>query len=232
MGRRGCFERGLKGYHLLKSQCYNCQMKVLDALRGIIRRNMAKLAKSLDKASGGRITPDMVTWVSVAAHLPIALLIAYGKLELAGILMIIFGLFDVLDGELARYKKIASPRGMMLDASTDRVKETLIYSGVAYYLSQGAYYSWAWVPMLALGSTLTVTYIKAKGEVAYAINHKPDDHHKVNRLYNEGLVPFEIRILIIIVGMFAGQVLFASAIVAILGTISIFERIRFIGDRV
>jgi phosphatidylglycerophosphate synthase len=207
-------------------------MQPLDAIRKYIRTNMAKLAEVIDKSSGGVITPDIVTWTGVAAHLPIAFFIAYGKLELAVVLLIFFGLFDVLDGELARYKKTASPRGMMIDASTDRIKEVLIYSGAAYYLSQTAYYSWSFVPLIACGASISVSYIKAKGEVAYAINHKPDDHHKLNRLYNEGLVPFEVRTAIIILGLLVDQVLLASGVVAVLAVISMFERISFIAKKV
>lgn len=207
-------------------------MLLLDDSRKFIRFQTSRLAKSLDKLTGGHLSPDAVTWTGVIAHLPIAVLIGYGKLELAAVLLIFFGLFDVLDGELARFKKVASPRGMMLDASTDRVKEVLIYSGIAYYLTQTAYFSWAFVPLIACGTSITVSYIKAKGEVAYAINHKPDDHHKLNRMYNEGLIPFEVRIGIIIIGLLAGQALLASGLVAILGTISVFERIRFIGRNV
>lgn len=200
----------------------------LDKARKAIRVQIAKLARLLDKVSKGRITPDQITWVSVAAHVPVAVFIAYGKLELAALLMVFFGLFDVLDGELARYKKTASPHGMVLDASTDRLKETLVYAGIAYYLSQTAYYSWAFVPMVALGTILTVTYIKAKGEVAYAINHKASDHHYVNRFFSEGLVSFEARTTIIIVGLLAGQLLLATGLVATLGVISTFERLSFI----
>ncbi|HET7673261.1 MAG TPA: CDP-alcohol phosphatidyltransferase family protein [Candidatus Saccharimonadales bacterium] len=206
-------------------------MQVLDNARKLVRREMAGLAGFLNKISGGRISPDTITWIGVAAHLPIAFLIAYGQLQVAGLLLIFFGLFDVLDGELARYKKTASPRGMMLDASTDRVKEVLIYSGIAYYISQTAHFSWSFVPLVACGATITVSYIKAKGEVAHAINHKPDDHHKLNRLYDEGLVPFEVRIAVIILGLLVGQPLIASATVAILATFSVFERIAFIGKR-
>ncbi len=193
---------------------------------------MARLAKKIDKASGGLVSPDAITWSGVAAHLPIALFIAYGYLSLAGLLMIIFGLFDVLDGEMARHKKVASPRGMVLDASTDRVKEVLVYSGIAYYLSQTVYYSWAYLPLIACGAILTVSYIKAKGEAAYAVKHKAEDHHKLNRMYSEGLVPFEVRTAIIIIGLLIHQVVLACLLVAILGIISVFERLKFIGKQV
>lgn len=141
-------------------------MLIIDSIRQFFRSNIRKLAKILDKLSKGRLTPDTVTWVSVLAHLPIAVLIGYGQLEWAAVLLVFFGLFDVLDGELARLQQVASPRGMVLDASTDRIKEVLIYSGAAYYISQTAEAGWAWLAVAACGTTLTVSYIKAKGEVA------------------------------------------------------------------
>ncbi|HYF96623.1 MAG TPA: CDP-alcohol phosphatidyltransferase family protein [Patescibacteria group bacterium] len=207
-------------------------MLFLDAVRKYIRSYIARLARSLDRLSKGRISPDIITWIGVIAHLPIAFLIGYGELELAAILMIFFGLFDVLDGELARLKKIASPRGMMLDASTDRVKEVMIYSGIVYYISQTEYSSWSFLAVVACGGILTVSYIKAKGEVAYAVKNKSDDHHKINRMFSEALVPFEVRTFIIILALFFNQLLFASALIAILATISIFERIQFIGKKI
>ena len=207
-------------------------MPLLDTIRKYIRHYISRLARSLDKLSGGRLSPDAVTWTGVIAHLPIAFLIGHGELVLAGILMIFFGLFDVLDGELARLKKIASPRGMMLDASTDRVKEVMVYSGLSYYNSQTEYASWSFLAVAACGGILTVSYIKAKGEVAYAVKNKSDDHHKINRMFSEALVPFEVRTFIIILALFFNQLLFASALIAILATISIFERIQFIGKKI
>lgn len=207
-------------------------MSPFEPARKYVRSQIRKLAEVLDLISRGRLSPDSITWIGVVAHLPIAIFIAYGKLSIAAFFLIFFGLFDVLDGEMARLKKIASPRGMMLDASTDRVKEVLIYSGVAYYLSQTAYSSWTFVPLIACGASITVSYIKAKGEVAYAVRHKPDDHHKLNRMYSEGLVPFDARIAIIILGLFTHLVLLASSIVAILAAISVFERIQFIGKKI
>lgn len=207
-------------------------MLIIDSLRQFFRTNIRKLAKVLDKLTDGRLTPDTVTWVSVLAHLPIAVLIGYGKLELAAVLLVIFGLFDILDGELARLQKVASPRGMVLDASTDRIKEFLIYSGAAYYISRSAESGWVWLAVAACGTTLTVSYIKAKGEVAYAIKTKATDHHKINRLFNEGLVPFEGRITILIIGLAINQLLLAVGIVAVLGIISTFERLFYITKKI
>ena len=87
------------------------------------------MAKLIDKTTKGWVTPDMVTLFGFAMHLPIAWFIATGADLWAAGLLIVFGLFDTLDGELARLQQKASARGMLLDASTDRMKEVLLYTG-------------------------------------------------------------------------------------------------------
>ncbi|MDQ5958686.1 MAG: CDP-alcohol phosphatidyltransferase family protein, partial [Patescibacteria group bacterium] len=63
---------------------------------------MSKIAGLLNKISGGKITPNGITWFGFFMHIPIAYFIATGNLIIAGVGLIIFGLFDTLDGELAR----------------------------------------------------------------------------------------------------------------------------------
>ncbi len=51
---------------------------------------------------------------------------------LAGVtLMLASGVFDVVDGELARYNDVASPQGDMLDHTLDRFSDVALIAGVA-----------------------------------------------------------------------------------------------------
>ena len=201
-------------------------MLVLDLMRRPTRSAIRSVAVYVNELSGGKVTPDMVTTVGVAMHIPIAFLIGSGHFIWAGILLIFFGLFDVLDGELARVQKTASTHGMFYDATTDRVKEVALYSGIVYYLSQGASAHWAYLAVIACGASLTVSYAKAKGEAAIALKGKIVDHHKLNRHFNEGLIPYEVRISIIIAGLLFHVIIAASAVVAALGVISIITVMR------
>jgi phosphatidylglycerophosphate synthase len=170
----------------------------------------------------------MVTVTGVAMHLPIAWLIATDRLVIGGVLLIIFGLFDTLDGELARLQHKASEAGMLLDASTDRIKEVLLYTGIASWLATSAQPSWACVAVIACGASITVSYVKAKGEVALAARQKDMDHHQINSYYKEGLVPFEIRMLILVIGLLSGYLLAVTIVIAVLATYTVFERLYYI----
>src|SRR5437868_1204141 len=108
-------------------------MKLLDAIREFVRQIMHQVAAALNRLTGGKLSPNAVTMAGLLAHVLIAILIAKGHFGWAVILLIIFGLFDTLDGELARLQHRDSAAGMLLDAVTDRMKEILLYAGIAFY---------------------------------------------------------------------------------------------------
>jgi len=53
------------------------------------------------------------------------------NLVIAGVLIFISKIFDAVDGELARLKKMETARGAWLDGISDRFKENLIFFGIA-----------------------------------------------------------------------------------------------------
>lgn len=200
------------------------------ATKATIRRGAAYLAKRLDAISGGRITPDAVTYASLVMHLPIAVLIAQEHYVWAAGLLVVFGLFDVLDGELARYQKRASPRGMLLDASTDRFKEVMLYGGIAYVLAAGSQPRQAVWAVIAAGAALSVSYVKAKGEAVVAsAKDRKIPHAVLNRMFADGLMTFEVRMAIVVISLLASQVLWGVVAIAILASFTAVQRLVRIG---
>lgn len=172
--------------------------KLIDRIRNHVKTFMTGLAKDINSVSGGRVTPNHITLVGLTAHVFIAILIAFGFPVVAAFLLIVFGLFDALDGALARLQNKASNAGMLLDASTDRMKEVLLYSGAAYALVASGYEYWSVWAVGAVGSSLLVSYIKAKGETAVAGVLPANE---VNRLFQDGLMRFEIRMFFLVIGL-------------------------------
>ena len=207
-------------------------MGLLDKIRDGVRYFMRGIARFLNKLTGGKLSPNTVTIVGLLAHVPIAWLIATGRNNiLAAVLLIIFGLFDALDGEIARLQKRSSAAGMLLDASTDRIKEVFLYMGVGVALvfpprifdvfigyslrgpDVGEQYILALV-IAACGGSLLVSYIKAKGETA--VKDKNLSPNEINRLFQDGLARFEIRMVLLIIGLFFDQLLLAVLVIAVL----------------
>lgn len=197
--------------------------ELLDALRRTIRKGARRLAGVLNTLSGGKLTPNTITIISLLGHIPIAWLIAMNYSVIAAVLLVIFGLMDTLDGELARLQGRASPSGMLLDASTDRMKEGLLYIGAAYaFVSLGRPYMAAWA-VAAIAGSMLVSYVKAKGETAVATVTK--DHHATNYLFADGLMRYEVRMFVFILGLLTGQLVWAVIALAVLSWLTAFDRL-------
>lgn len=197
-----------------------------------VRRVMHGVARGLNAISGGRITPNGVTWFGFAMHLPIAYLIATDHLVWGAVLLVIFGLFDTLDGELARLQKRVSDQGGFLDASTDRFKEVLLYSGAAYLFAGSHHPHYAAIAVAACGASVAVSYVKAKGEAIVAAGKKELPYTELNRMFSGGLFPFEVRMFVLVIGLLAGQLVWAVAAVALFSAFTAFQRLVIISRRI
>ena len=205
-------------------------MNILDPIRSSVRAVMHNIAKGLNAATGGNLSPNAVTITGLLAHIPIALAIADQKFVLASVLLVIFGLFDALDGELARLQKRASASGMLLDASTDRMKEIILYIGISYYLiADGQQFAAVWA-VAACGFSVLVSYVKAKGETAIAKSNLST--HEINYLFQDGLMNFEARMTVLIVGLLSGHVATAVIVVAIGAFLNAIKRLVNISQKI
>lgn len=198
---------------------------MISRIKKAVRSAMHRLAVVLNHVSGGRITPNLVTYIGFGMHVPIALLIASRHNIWAAALLFVFGLFDTLDGELARLQKRDSTSGMLLDASTDRLKEMLIYSGAAYALALSNHPATAAWAAAACGASISVSYVKAKGEAVVANSGQELTHAELNHLFDGGILSFEIRMFILVVGLFADQLVFAVAGIAIFASYTALQRL-------
>ena len=199
----------------------------LDACKNAVKRVMHSVARVLNKVTRGKLSPNTVTLIGLLAHIPIAWLIAKGHPIQGAVLLIIFGLFDALDGELARLQKRENPIGMLLDSTTDRMKEIILYIGITFILVENmlliedaAYI--AAVVVAACGGSVLVSYVNAWGEAVLSANSKKRD---INQTFRGGLMRFEVRMFLIIVGLLTGWLLTDVSVIAVLVWVTAFGRL-------
>lgn len=183
-------------------------------MRNKVRRYAEKIGVILDKLSGGRLTPNMVTLFGLAMHVPVAYLVATRHNYWAALLLAFFGLFDTLDGGLARAQKRESPNGGLLDSVTDRVKEVMLYIGAAYAIiaTTGRPYLAVWA-VAACGCALLTSYVNAAGDVAM---HKLGVRkHATNKGFRGGLFPFEVRMAVLVLGLLSNRLALAIVVIAL-----------------
>lgn len=90
--------------------------------------------------------------------------INYALLTAAGIVAIVFVVFDMLDGQVARLGGMTSRFGAMFDSVLDRYSELVTLGSIAYYLMQAGMPIGGLITFLALVGSLMVSYVRARGE--------------------------------------------------------------------
>ncbi len=193
----------------------------MDTIRQMVRSGARTLARLLNGLTGGRLTPSMVTYTSLLAHVLVAWLIAMQHNLWAAGLLVFFGLFDVLDGELARLQGSSSQAGMLLDSVTDRAKEVMLYIGVSYAIVYGERPHMAVWAVAALGASLLVSYVNAWGEAVTAGQAKS---HQTNKAFRTGLMGYEVRMAVMVVGLLSDRLILASIVIALLAAVTAVQR--------
>ncbi len=194
------------------------------SIKGGVRQYMRYVAKALNSVSGGRISPNFVTYFGLMAHIPIAFLIATGQLLVGGIFLIFFGLFDTLDGELARLQNKTSATGMFIDSATDRMKEIILYCGIVFYLLEITHTRIAiFILVGALGVSLLTTYLNAWGEVVLA-HYSRSKKHVINQTFRSGLLGFEVRMFLLVIGLLFDKLVVVLSIILVFGSLTVFQR--------
>jgi phosphatidylglycerophosphate synthase len=108
-----------------------------------------------------RLTPNHVTCGSLVIAAATGTAIATGHFAVASVLLIGSGTLDIVDGELARAKRMTTARGAFLDSTVDRICDGLYFGGCVVY------YAGSWmmlVCLLVLVMSFTVSYTRARGE--------------------------------------------------------------------
>ncbi len=108
-----------------------------------------------------RISPNAVTIASLVLSIGAGYLFYRGMFVVAGIIMAIGGIFDTVDGELARSRNRASRFGAFLDSNLDRFSEFFVLFGIFlfYFPSPTSI-----LIVGALFSSIMVSYARARAE--------------------------------------------------------------------
>nr|WP_300607555.1 CDP-alcohol phosphatidyltransferase family protein [Methanohalophilus sp.] len=173
----------------------------------------------LPVASRIPLSPNVITVLGLVVSAIAALMFARGELVLGGILLLLSGIFDVLDGAVARASNFTTPFGGVLDSVCDRYADALIFAGIIYGLVSGSIKSslfgadlWLWCIFAMIGSFM-VSYTRARAEAAGS------------GVLNVGIAERSERMILLMIGAFTGFLGPILAFVAIITHITLLQRI-------
>ena len=146
--------------------------KVRDALQMGIYKVINPFVYGMIKIG---ITPNMVTTIGFLGNLAAAVVFVYAAIAgngtvdcslvgIAGLVLILSSLFDMLDGQVARLGNMQSTFGAMYDSVLDRYSELVTLGGICYMLMEGGYFVGSVITFAALVGSLMVSYVRARAE--------------------------------------------------------------------
>jgi CDP-diacylglycerol--glycerol-3-phosphate 3-phosphatidyltransferase len=109
-----------------------------------------------------RIHPNSLTLAGLTVSVASAWGFAHGPLALGATLLLVAGVFDLLDGAVARDGQRMSPYGAFLDSSVDRYAEIVVFLGILWRFEGELWTQLA--ALIAICGSLMVSYTKARAE--------------------------------------------------------------------
>ena len=120
------------------------------------------------------LTPNMVTTIGLVLNIGVSIIFIEGAekgnrgdlsyVGWAGALILFAGLFDMLDGQVARLGNMSSRFGALYDSVLDRYSELILFLGICYYLVAHHYFLSSLVAFIGMIGSLMVSYTRARAE--------------------------------------------------------------------
>ena len=137
-------------------------MNYRDYLQQLIYKIINPLIRGMIKIG---ITPNFITTTGFILNVEAAGMFVYAGIYGGQNDVILFaGLFDMMDGRVARLGNMSSKFGALYDSVLDRYSELMTLFGICYYLSMKDYFLYALIAFVALIGSLMVSYVRARAE--------------------------------------------------------------------
>jgi CDP-diacylglycerol--glycerol-3-phosphate 3-phosphatidyltransferase len=188
-------------------------MNLIDIRRNLAYRITDPVVRILGKSG---ITPNALTFINLALNIFAAYVIATGHFLLGGVLVLVAGLFDLLDGALARFTKQTTKFGAILDSTADRISEAAILCGLLFWYipQEEASLEIVLIFVVLIGSFL-VSYIRARAE-------------GLGWQCQVGLFTRAERVIVLAIGLLVNQTFVALCILVVFVFITVVQRLVYL----
>lgn len=132
-----------------------------DQMRKRFKRTLDRIGTLLNRTG---LTPNTMTIIGLIGNTVGAFFLAQGQMTIGGIIILLMGPVDALDGTMARLRGEPSEFGAFVDSVTDRYSELVIFGALLYYyLTQGDVL-YAVLAYLAAAGAVLVSYTRARAQ--------------------------------------------------------------------
>jgi phosphatidylglycerophosphate synthase len=110
------------------------------------------------------INPNLLTFTGFAINLVAAYLFAYGYFRMAGVAIVVGGVFDLTDGPVARKTRRVTAFGGFFDSVLDRYSDLILLIGLLIYYGRINRFTYVTLVAAAMIGSVMTSYSRARAE--------------------------------------------------------------------
>ena len=161
-----------------------------------------------------RIHPNVLTFLGLVINGVAAVLLASGRFVSAGVVMIVAGLFDMVDGRVARATNQVTLFGAFFDSVVDRYSDLVLLMGMlVYYASINRFFYIVLTAVVMTGSVM-VSYTRARAEC-------------IIPKCKAGFMERPERMVLLILGALTNHMAPVMWVIAIIANITVIHRVLY-----
>ncbi len=161
-----------------------------------------------------RVHPNVLTFIGLLINIVAAFLFAEGRFLAAGLVVIGAGLFDMVDGRVARETNRVTRFGGFFDSVLDRYSDLALLVGLLVYYASINRFFYVVLTAIVMTGTVLISYARSRAE-----NTIPK--------CKVGFLERPERVVLIIIGALANRMAPVLWVIAVLSNITVISRIIY-----
>lgn len=158
-----------------------------------------------------RIHPNVLTFIGLLINIYAAILLASGKFFYAGLVIIGAGLFDMVDGRVARETQQVTRFGAFFDSVVDRYSDLALLMGLLVYYANINRNFYVVLTAVVMTASVMISYTRSRSE-------------NVIPSCKVGFLERPERIVLLIIGALFDRMAPVLWVIAVLGNITVIHR--------
>jgi CDP-diacylglycerol--glycerol-3-phosphate 3-phosphatidyltransferase len=161
-----------------------------------------------------KIHPNVLTAIGLLINIVAAVLFAKGQFVAAGLVVLGGGVFDMVDGRVARITNTVTPFGAFFDSVIDRYSDMALYMGLLVYYARAERFLYVVLVAVVMAGSVMISYARARAE-------------SLIPTCKVGFLERPERIVLIIIGALMNRMAPVLWIIAVLSNITVIHRIVY-----
>lgn len=172
------------------------------------------LVRIVRALSLSRIHPNALTTLGLVLNIVAAVLFSQGRFFAAGLVVVGAGVFDMVDGRVARVTNRVTPFGAFFDSVMDRYSDMALYMGLLVHYARAERFFYVVLVAVVMAGSVMVSYSRARAE-------------SLIPSCKVGFLERPERIVLIIIGALWNRMAAVLWVIAILSNITVVHRIVY-----